>query len=294
MRLKLIVNPAAGRKKAKKSIPAIRRILTEKNLDFDIDVTSHAGEATRLSQKATKNDFRIIVAAGGDGTIHEVANGMIDSGCTLGVIPLGLGNDFAKGIGIPFKLEEACLAISEGITRSIDVGKINNRYFVNGLGIGFDALVARESKGVRKLPLSRWIYLCAALKALVTFKPKQVKIDFAKTSLEKKILLVAAGNGKSSGGGFLLTPEAEFDDGLIDVCIIDWVARTKLLMHLWKAYKGTHVKLPYVTSFKTKTLTVSSPNLLLAHADGEILRDYFYRIEILPRRLKVLVPKQNR
>ncbi len=124
MKLKLIVNPAAGRKKANKAIPAIRQILTEKNLDFHIDITSHPGEATYLSQKASKNNFRIIIAAGGDGTVHEVVNGMIDSGCTLGVIPLGLGNDFAKGIGITFRLQEACLAISEGI-----LALIFNGYF---------------------------------------------------------------------------------------------------------------------------------------------------------------------
>ena len=293
MKLKLIVNPAAGRKKAKKAIPAIRQILTEKNINFDIDITSQPGEATYLSQKASKNNFRVIVAVGGDGTIHEVVNGMIEAGCTLGVIPLGLGNDFAKGIGIPFGLQEACLAISEGTTRIIDIGKINNRYFVNGLGIGFDALVALESQRIKKFSLTRWIYLCAALKALLTYHAPSVKINLADIILDKKILLVAVGNGKSSGGGFLLTPEAEFDDGLIDVCIIDEVAKTKLLMHLPKAYRGTHVKLPYVSTFKTNRLAINSSSLLLAHTDGEILKDYFYQIEILPKRLKVITPKQN-
>lgn len=293
MKIKLIINPASGGKKAEKLIPAINEILRRSRLDFDIGITRNPGEATYLAREASKNNFQIIVAAGGDGTVNEVVNGIIGSNSLLGVIPLGLGNDFAKGIGIPSKLKEACLVFSDGITRDIDVGRVNNRYFVNGLGIGFDAWVAWESQRIRKFLPSKWIYLFAAIKIMFKYQPIPVKIDFAKTSLEKRVLLIAVGNGKSCGGGFLLTPEAEFDDGLIDACIIDGIDRAKLIIHLPKALKGTHTRLPYVTAFKTNRLTINSPNLLLAHVDGEILQDYKFQIEILPKRLKVITPKQR-
>jgi len=290
MKIKLIINPEAGRKKTEKVIPAIKEILRDKKLDFDIDVTRRPGEAIHLSQNAAKNNFPIIVAIGGDGTVNEVVNGMIDSESALGVIPLGFGNDFAKGMGIPFKLQEACFALSDGVIKHIDIGKINNRYFVSGLGIGFDAWVAWESRKIRQFFPSRWVYLYTAIKGLFRCKPTLVNINLIDRRWDKKVLLVAVGNGRSCGGGFLLTPEAQFDDGLMDVCIVEGVSKLRLFIHFPKALKGTHIRLPYVTTLKTERLTIDSSSLLLAHADGEILEDRFYQIEILPRKLRVIIP----
>ena len=292
MKIKLILNPTAGRRKAKRAIPVIKHIFKDRGADFEMGITQRPGEATDLSREASRRDFRIIVAVGGDGTINEVANGIIGSSSILGVIPLGLGNDFASVINMPSNLKQACRVICDGPTREIDVGRINNRYFVNGVGIGFDAWVARESQRIRWFFLPKLIYLLAVIKMLFRYKPVSIKISLADTMLERKVLLIALGNGKSSGGGFLLTPEAKLDDGLIDACVIDDVARLKLLIDLPKTLKGTHKSLPYVTTFKTKKLTIHSSSLLLAHVDGEILESSDYQIEILPRRLKVIAPRQ--
>ena len=293
MKIKLILNPAAGRGKAKKAIPAIKEIFRDRKVNFDMDVTQYAGEATYLSREASRKNFKIIVAAGGDGTVNEVVNGMMESGSVLGVIPLGLGNDFAKAISISSKLEEACLTLSNGVVKEIDVGRVNNRYFVNVLGIGFDAWVARASQKIRWFFNPNQIYLYTVLRMLFRYKAPLVKINLADIMLDKKVLLIAIGNGKSSGGGFLLTPEAEFDDGLIDVCIIDDAARLKLLMQIPKLLRGTHKGSPYVSTFKTKKLTVHSSDLLLAHADGQILESRRYQIEILPRSLRVITSRQK-
>lgn len=288
LKIKLILNPAAGREKVKKVIPIIKEIFKDRKVDFDMDVTQRPGEATYLSREASRNNFEIIMAVGGDGTVNEVVNGMMESSSVLGVIPLGLGNDFAKAIGIPSKLEEACQVLFNGAAKEIDVGRINNRYFVNGLGIGFDAQVALESRKISWFFSLNWIYLYAALRILFRYKAPLVKININNTILDKKVLLIAIGNGKSSGGQFLLTPEAELDDGLMDVCIIDDVRRLKLLIHLPKALKGTHTRLPYVTTLKTNRLTIHSSSSLLAHVDGEILESRNYQIEILPKRLRVI------
>ncbi len=293
MKIKLILNPAAGREKAKRVIPVIKQIFRDRRINLDMDVTQRLGEATCLSREASRKNYQIIVAAGGDGTVNEVVNGMTESSSMLGVIPLGLGNDFAKVINIPSKLEEACLAIYNGVAREIDIGKVNNRYFVNCLGIGFDAWVAYESQRIRGFFLPSFIYLYAVIRMLFKYKAASIRINLADTMLDKKVLLIAIGNGRSSGGGFLLTPDAELDDGLIDACIIDDVARLKLLIHLPEALKGTHKRLPYVTIIKTNRLTVHSSNPVLAHVDGEILEDSHYQIEILPKRLRVIVPKQK-
>ena len=291
MKIKLILNPVAGRGKAKKAIPAIKKIFRNREVDFDMDVTQYAGEATKLSREASRKNFEIIVAAGGDGTVNEVASGMMDSRSVLGVIPLGLGNDFAKAIGIPSKLEEACLVLFNGVVKEIDVGRVNDGYFFNCLGIGFDAWVSQETRKIRWPFLSRWVYLYAVIKMLFRYKAPLVKIELADKTLDKKAISVAIGNGKRHGGVFLLTPEAELDDGLLDVCIIDDAGRLKLLMQIPKLLKGTHKDSPYVTTFRTKKLTISSSDLLLAHADGQILESRNYHIEILPKRLKVITSR---
>lgn len=291
MKIKVILNVAAGRGKAKKAIPTIKDIFKARNLTLDMDVTQGPGEATHLSRQACKKDFDIIVAAGGDGIVNEVVNGMVGSNSALGVIPIGLGNDFAKGMNIPSKLELACLTIHEGALKQIDVGKVNDRYFVNGLGIGFDAYVAKESQKIKWFFNPNWIYLYTVLRTLFRYKAPMVKINFDDVTLDKRVLLVAIGNGRSSGGGFLLTPEAEFDDGLMDVCIIEMTERLKLLKSLPKAIRGTHIKLPYVRTLKTKKITIDSSSLLLAHVEGEILQSQRYQIEILPKMLRVMVPR---
>lgn len=299
MKIKLILNPAAGRGKAKKAIPVIKKIFRDRKLGFDMDVTQCPGEASYLSREASSKTFEIIVAVGGDGTINEVASGMMESmgsspsSSVLGIIPIGMGNDFAQAIGIPSKLEEACLVLFNGVAKEIDVGKVNDKYFFNCLGIGFDAWVSRESRKIKGSFFSRWIYLYALIKMLFRYKAPLVKIDLADKTLNKKALSIAIGNGKRHGGAFLLTPEAELDDGLIDVCIIDDARRLKLLMQVPKILRGTHKGSPYVTTFKTKKLTISSSDLLLAHADGQILESRDYHIEILPKRLSVITSKRK-
>ena len=201
MKTKIILNSSAGRGRAKKAISAISGILEDRKITFEMEITQSPGEATNLAGEAAKNGFELIVAAGGDGTVNEVVNGVVGSNVIFGVIPIGMGNDFAKGIGVPFKLDDACRVLYEGAVREIDVGKINNRYFINGVGIGFDAYVARESRKVGKFLNPNWIYLYTVLSTLFKYNSPQVKISFNNTMLYKKALLIAIGNGKAAGGG---------------------------------------------------------------------------------------------
>lgn len=290
MKIKLIINPVAGRKSAKRSIPIIKKIFSELSTDFNMEITRYPTQAIDLSKEASKANFDIIVAAGGDGTVNEVVNGMIESRSVLGVIPLGLGNDFAKLIGMPTNLKEACLAIYNGEVKNIDLGRVNNRYFVNCLGIGFDACVASESRRIGCFIPRKCIYLCSVIKMLFKYKSIPVNIMCADVKLDKEIILIAVGNGKTSGGGFLLTPEAKIDDGLIDVCIIDRVGKLNLFRNLPKVLKGTHRGLPHVSMLKTKKLIVDSSVSLLAHTDGEIIENNHYQIEVLSKRLRIVTP----
>ncbi|MBU0548906.1 MAG: diacylglycerol kinase family lipid kinase [Candidatus Omnitrophica bacterium] len=292
MKTKLIINPTAGRGRARKAIPRIKEIFRNRKIDFHTSVTDYYNQATHLAKEASLNGFELIIAAGGDGTVNEVVNGMLESKSCLGVIPLGIGNDFARALNMPFELEKACDIICKDFElKTIDAGKINERYFINGIGIGFDAWVARESRWIRRFSFPGCVYFFAVISTLFKYKTSSLRINFDDTVLEKKILLVAIGNGKSSGAGFLLTPEAEIDDGLIDVCVVDDISRLKILMHLPRAIKGTLETLPYVKTFKTKKLSIQSRDSLLAHVDGELLESCDYQIQVLPKKLKVIIPK---
>lgn len=294
MKIKIILNPLSGKRKAEAALRAINKAYRRKRVNFDIDITRYPRQAIYLSRQACRDKFDIIAAAGGDGTVNEVVNGLIGSDALLGIIPLGLGNDFAAGLGIPRRLQEACLALIQPAIKEIDVGRINNRCFVNSLGIGLDAQVAQKSQSLRKSFPFKWVYLFCAIRALAKYKAQWIKVELNGKIIEKKILLIAVGNGKKSGGGFLLTPQAEFDDGLLDVCIINDINKANLLVQLPWAFKGKHAQLPYAALFKTVGLRISSANPLLAQTDGELMQDYRYKIEVAPKTLRVAIPRQEK
>jgi len=286
---KFIINPIAGRKRGEKVIPELGEILARKNILHSIEVTTYAREALELARRAAQN-FDVVVAVGGDGTVNEVANGIINSGKALGVIPIGSGNDFVKMFNIPHDLESAIDILIAGKNQTIDVGKIStyemeseqpqeSRYFVNGVGIGFDAAVAYEStrmKHLTGLPL----YVTALFRTLVKFKTPSVQMNFNDISLNGKHFLIAVGNGTCAGGGFYLTPNAKIDDGLLDICAVDDVSISRVLQVFPKALKGEHIKYPEVKTFQTNKFMVRSQDRLIIHADGEIISQNAQRVEI--------------
>lgn len=290
MKLKLILNPASG--KAKRCWPVIEKFFEEKNIPFDLDRTSGPGQGTLLAKKAVEAGFDAIVSVGGDGLASEIANGIVGSEATLGVIPCGEANDFPKMLGITEKnVEEACRIVAEGFTRKIDVGMINGRYFLNVVGIGYDGEVTEQKAKIKKHAGGFFGYFIQAILTTLTYKPKLVKIKMDGVTFEASILLLTIGNGRFCGGGFLLTPNAEIDDGLLDVCLIKYPGKLWVLWDLPKVPKGKHVGRLHTTVFRTREIEVSSEDLLIIHIDGEIAKGHEFKIKVLPQKLKVLVKK---
>lgn len=291
IRFCFIVNPVAGRRRGEKIIPDLPGMLSRRNVSFSIEVTRYHKEATLIAKRASK-DFDVIVAVGGDGTVNEVANGIINSGKALGVVPIGSGNDFVKMFEIQLDLENAIDTLISSRSQLIDIGEICTyertepscspqevRYFVNGVGIGFDAAVAHEStkmKHLRGLPL----YLTAVFRTLVKFKTPYMQMHFNNLSLNGKHFLVALGNGTCAGGGFYLTPNAKVDDGVFDICAVSDVSIPRVLQVFPSALRGKHTKYPEVRMFKTDRFEVVSQDKLIVHADGEILSQDAERVEI--------------
>lgn len=302
-RYRLIVNPAAGGGRARNAVPAIERMLTAHDLSFDTQYTERPWHAAELGRRASGDGIDIVVAVGGDGTTNEVLNGLMqaklagEGSAALGVLCLGRGNDFAFSAGIPQSLEAGCKCLSEDRRCAIDVGRVEGdqlpagRFFANGLGIGFDAVVGFEAAKLKHLR-GFLGYLVAALKTIfLYFRAPLTRIEYGEQTIEQRSLMISVMNGRRLGGGFMMAPEAEIDDGLFDLIIAREVSRARIFALMLRFMKGTQAGQPDIRTDRTQRITVTATDgVLPAHADGETLCEEGNRLtmEILPRQIEVL------
>lgn len=289
-----IVNAIAGIGKTGRLLSRFITILNDHKLDFEIGITKAPKHATKLALDAVKSGYTRIAAVGGDGTVNEVVNGIMLSGksdeVTFGVIPEGGGNDFARNFDIPNFVGKAVSTLEKHNTTKVDVCKIEDYYFINSLGIGFDARVAEyacKAKYLNGLPR----YLFAVLKALVKLKPYKMKISLDNKNIESSFLMITIGNGRYCGGGFKLTPDSIADDGKFDICLIDAITRRRLLSVLPKAIKGTHIELPEVKIERSNSIEIITDQEIPLYFDGElpILKNpKHFRIELLPQKINLI------
>ena len=257
-------------------------------------VTGGPGEARELARRAPG---AVIVAVGGDGTVNEVANGIVGLDKTLGVIPAGSGNDFIKAIGVPKKTDKALEILLAGKSRRIDVGTVAfgdsnppGRYFVNGVGVGLDAAVAKRTTEITYIGGTA-VYLLAILQTMWTYRSPNFERVIDSVSSSSRNLLIAIGNGPCAGGGFFLTPDAKVDDGLLDLCIVEDVSVSEILRLIPKVMTATHHHAKGIRLLKARTIVLSSDRQFYVHADGEIVGNLVNRVEVglAKERLNVIV-----
>lgn len=235
-RYKLIANPAAGTGGAGAAVSKALELFARAGADCDVEFTTGPKEAARIAAAALP-DFDAIVVVGGDGTVNEVLPAMLFSGKPLGVIPAGSGNDFIKALNIHQRVEDAVRVILEGKTRLIDAGRINDTYFTNGVGIGFDAAVNRESHEFENAKRGMLLYIRALLRTLGKYDPIPLFITMNNEMLAQQTFLLSIGNGTTCGGGFKLAPHARLNDHLLDVTLIKPLGIPTLLWHLPKVFR---------------------------------------------------------
>lgn len=296
--IRVILNPAAGRGYGARIEPELRRLLSEEKLDFEIELTNGPWHAAELAERASRDGIELIVAAGGDGTTNEVVNGLMAAStespaCTLGVIPVGSGSDFAHNVGIPPSLREACRRLAHGHTRIVDVCQVRipgqaPRFFDNTVNIGFGGIVTVESRKVAWLR-GLALYLPVVLRTVLLSRAPHVTVTCDDEKWALPVEMVCVANGAREGGGFFCAPNAEPDDGLLDICIVREMSKLAMFGLVPRFMNGTHVRHKSVSVTRAKQVSVSSPDDLIAHVDGEILCTDAHELEftVYPQRLKV-------
>jgi diacylglycerol kinase (ATP) len=290
-RLFLIANPVAGRGAALRALSRVHAVLDAAGADYRVALTAGRGHATQLAARAVADGWDAVVAVGGDGTVHEVANGALGAGSALfGVVPLGSGNDFAHAAGVPISPLEATARLLTGEPHAVDAGRVGDRWFVNGVGIGLDARVAVEANRVRRLR-GVGMYLWALARVLPGYRAPhmEVTVDGAPW-LDRPLTLITIGNGPRQGGGFRMNPGAILDDGLLDLCACDALSTPRVLRFLPHTLRGTHVGLAGVHCIRGRRVEVASRDSLAIHADGEVVAEDARGavIEIHPGRLTLI------
>ena len=300
----IIFNPFSNRGDSKHTIDAVLQNLASSDLSYQVKLTEGRRHAIELAREAALAGVQLVVAAGGDGTVNEVANGILLAAegqdgvapATLGVLPMGSGNDFAWGLGIRDGVEDAVDRLKRGHTRVIDVARAEfdnapDRYFVNMLGCGFDARVNIEAHKIKRLR-GFAIYMAAVLKTLwIYFERPLVHLETDAQTLETPAFITFIANGPRLGGGFLATPQARYDDGEMDLCIATDVSRREVVPLIPKLMKGKHTDHPKIIMDRTRSLTLRSDDPLPCQADGETIAENLHLVKIttIPQRLRVVV-----
>jgi diacylglycerol kinase (ATP) len=288
--LALLVNPTAGKGRAANVVAAVTERLRAGGSNVAILVGKDANEAQALARQARNDGADAIVALGGDGMVHLALNVVAGTDTPLGIIPAGTGNDLANTLQLPSKDPVAAAGVlAEKLVtggRLMDAVRVGDKWFGCVLGAGFDSRVNDRANRMT-WPRGRMRYNLAIVAELRVFKPLPFVLELDGERWETEAMLVAVGNAKSYGAGMKVTPDAEVDDGLVDVQVLGPVSKPEFLKTFPKVFKGTHVNHPQVTIRRARVVSLASPGVT-AYADGEYLADLPITCETVPGAVRVL------
>jgi len=275
--IRLFLNPTAGRGRAGRRQARIIELLETSELPIELHASNAVGHLEEQVKTHVDNGASRIVVAGGDGSVYEAVNGIMRSRteAALGVIPTGTGNDFAKACDIPLNWEHAAQLLASRLAdgryaKTIDIGRMNDRFFANGAGVGFDAEVTRIARSYR-LPIGDFVYLIAIFRAMLNgIATPKLQIRSGDFSWDGPATLASVSNGPWIGGMFHIAPMAKNDDGSLELMIADPVSRRRIVSLLPKLMSGTHMDETEIQHRSVTTLSIVSSEPLASHLDGEV------------------------
>ncbi len=268
LKLFLIINKFAGNGENRKHKIEKAILWLQSNAgNVEFAYTNHPGHATELAANAAAQGFDIVVAVGGDGTVNEVAQGLIGTSTTMGILPIGSGNGLARELGIPMNILKGVKTLIEGKVRQIDVCRINNQRFLCTAGIGFDAQVADKMSKARSRGFLRYIRL--TINESMKFKPLRVKMNVDGIWVDKKVFLVTFANARQFGNNAWIAPNANISDGLIDVIVVNPFNKIWLPVFGIGLFTRLIPKLPFVDCYRAKQIEMELAETGIYHFDGE-------------------------
>ena len=298
----VIVNPAAGAGRTGRTWPRIKGLFHKHGIRFDYAITEGKGHATQLTRWALGRGFETIIAVGGDGTINEIVNGMYNGNgralATLGIVSTGTGADYIRTAGVPRHYSEACLRFLEPQIKTVDLGVIergegagrNIRLFANFAGMGFDAEIVRRTTQQFKRFGALSSYLLGTISTLVTYRNKDISLKIDGKESSQRVCTVVMSNGRYGGGGMNTAPDADLDDGLLDVLVVGDLGKADFIRSLPRIYSGTHLSHPKVTLQKAREIEVRSlEGSIPLQADGDLLGEVPARFRVLPGALDIII-----
>ncbi len=289
MNLVYIINPNSGKRAKTKDI---LRLIEDNSTDrFTIYFTEYSGHASILAADSVKKGVDTVVAVGGDGTINEIARSLVNTGVVLGIIPAGSGNGFARSLKIPLNTKKAVQLLNNYSIKTIDAGKLNDKYFFGMCGVGFDALVGATFQNFGKRGAMPYFYI--GLKEYFKYNFETFTIVMSGTSVDYDPLLISVANTSQYGNGAVIAPQADPSDGYFDLCIIKKMNAGAALKNISLLFNGKIKQSPYYIHKRVKSLIIKRGNKKgYYHIDGEpFLSDEDLEISVVPSALRVCVPK---
>jgi YegS/Rv2252/BmrU family lipid kinase len=298
-----VVNPNAGNGKGKKDWDRIFDLFEKNNIQLNVKFTEKKGHAIDFTREAIKEGFRKIISVGGDGTLNEIVNGSFTQDycspkeITIGMVPVGTGNDWGRMFGIPLLYEGAVNVIKENKLMLHDIGIISyyrgdekeKRYFINIAGLGFEALVVKKTnKQKDKGRSNNAIYFYNLLTSLISYRITKAEIIIDGKKSTCNIFSINVGNGRYCGGGMRQTPDALPDDGLLDITVIKEMGRIEIIRNLKILYDGTILSHPKVDGYRSTNISVTSESILYAEADGESLGHTPVEFSVIPAAINII------
>jgi YegS/Rv2252/BmrU family lipid kinase len=287
----IIFNPAAGQAGSLQGdLEASCDLLNEYGWQVELRPTQAAGDGTRIAREAAQAGYDAVIAAGGDGTINEIVNGLAGSQTALGVLPVGTVNVWAREIGLPLQPRATTEALLRTHVRSIDLGRAGDRYFLLMAGVGFDAAVVNEVRGDEKKRLGALAYVLRAINLGMRFQGIRVRLTLDGVVLRRRVLLVVLGNTQLYGGVLKITARASIDDGLLDVCVINGNNLLDAPLRVLLILLQRHSLDPRLEYHRARTIRIESRRPLPVQVDGDVIGHTPMTIEAVPGALRVLLP----
>ncbi len=289
----IIINPTAGKMQINRFISQSQSYLERLKIDFKYSLTKSPGDGTKLAIKAVKEKYDIVIAVGGDGTINEVLNGIADSPDTvLGIIPFGTVNIMALEFHIPLNPLRALSLIQDGIIKKIDIGKVNEKYFSSLAGCGFDSYAIYRVNLKLKKYLGVLAYIFSGIYSAFKYKPKRIMINIDNNRINEIGYFVVIENAGSYGGRYKIVPYADYNDGLLDVCVFKKCGFMNIFRYFFGIAVEKHMRYPDVRYYQCNNIELNSDENVLLHVDGELVGSLPASISVEKEKLRLLCPKK--